>query len=78
MPAIVEPTTRAGQLLRAWRKQRRLTGEQAALTLKISPATLWRIETGARKPRHDVAHQVVQAGICTHEDFHRAPVAAAA
>lgn len=74
MPAIVEPITRAGQLLRAWRQAHALTGMEAAARLGISMATLYRVENGTRgKASMATAQVLVTHRICAHEDFHRAP-----
>lgn len=72
MAELIETTTRAGQLLRNWRKANSRSVEEAAHLLRISVPAVYRIEGDGRVPRHATAHAMVELGICEHADFHRA------
>lgn len=67
----------AGQKIRAFRKaqQPRLSGEAMAERLQISKAHFYRIESEGRVPDHATALALVDMGICSHEDFHKAALA---
>ena len=58
-----------GELLRALRLHRELTQQEVAEQADVSPAAITRIETGSRRPSHDVLGRVAAVFGVTEDDL---------